>query len=373
MQAKLLKLSVLLLLLSNLSCNTSNNEAAKKTPNYPTPQTDFNPRAYICYKTSEQLTIDGVLDEKSWKNAKWSEDFVDIEGKTKALHQTRFKMLWDNDYLYIAAELKEPHINATLRQRDTVIFYDNDFEVFIDPDGDTHNYFEFEMNAFNTVWDLFITQPYRERNVLVIDAWNILGLKSAVKLYGTINNPSDTDDKWTVELAFPMQVLTEGGRDIPKDKDQWRINFSRVQWQYDIVNGTYKKKINKKTGKTLPEYNWVWSPQGLINMHYPEMWGFVQFSDFKPNTNNIEFVMPKDELLKWELRKVYYAQKKYFKKFKKYSASLNELQKYGYKNKAAYKIEIQLTKSDYEAVIQSNDKTWSINSSGRTFKSFVAP
>jgi hypothetical protein len=25
------------------------------------------------------------------------------------------------------------------------------------------------------------------------------------------------------------------------------------------------------------EDNWVWSPQGLINMHVPEMWGRVRF------------------------------------------------------------------------------------------------
>ena len=51
-------------------------------------------------------------------------------------------------------------------QHDAVIFHNNDFEVFIDPDGDTHNYYELEINALNTVWDLFITKPYRELNPL---------------------------------------------------------------------------------------------------------------------------------------------------------------------------------------------------------------
>jgi len=71
-------------------------------------------------------------------------------------------MLWDDTYFYVAAQLEEPDVWATLTQRDTVIFYDNDFEVFIDPDGDTHNYYELEVNAFGTLWDLMLLTPYRD-------------------------------------------------------------------------------------------------------------------------------------------------------------------------------------------------------------------
>ena len=67
-------------------------------------------------------------------------------------------MVWDDKYLYFAAEIEEPHVWGTLTQHDSVIFRDNDFEVFIDPNGDTHEYYEFEMNALNTGWDLFLAQ-----------------------------------------------------------------------------------------------------------------------------------------------------------------------------------------------------------------------
>ena len=50
-------------------------------------------------------------------------------------------------YFYVAAEMEEPHVWGTLTQHDAVIFQDNDFEVFIDPDGDNHEYYEFEINA----------------------------------------------------------------------------------------------------------------------------------------------------------------------------------------------------------------------------------
>ncbi|MEZ5000710.1 MAG: carbohydrate-binding family 9-like protein [Bacteroidales bacterium] len=105
------------------------------------------------------MTVDGSLSEPSWESARWSSDFTDIEGtlRPEPLYRTRVKMLWDDNYLYIGAEISEPHIWAYLKQRDTVIFYDNDFEVFIDPGGDTHGYYEVEMNAAGTVWDLLLT------------------------------------------------------------------------------------------------------------------------------------------------------------------------------------------------------------------------
>src|SRR3712207_6853585 len=36
------------------------------------------------------------------------------------------------------------------RQHDAIIYHDNDFEVFIDPDNDTHQYFEIEVNAYRS-------------------------------------------------------------------------------------------------------------------------------------------------------------------------------------------------------------------------------
>ncbi|MBL0177001.1 MAG: carbohydrate-binding family 9-like protein [Ignavibacteria bacterium] len=123
--------------------------------------------------------IDGKLSDAAWAKAPWTDDFVDIEGDAKPAprFRTRAKLLWDERCLYIAAELEEPHVWGTLLQRDTVIFYDNDFEVFLDPNGDTHEYFEFEMNALNTVWDLSLPLPYKDGGK-AIDSWDIEGLRT---------------------------------------------------------------------------------------------------------------------------------------------------------------------------------------------------
>lgn len=278
------------------------------------PAVEFNPRSYICYRTSEAPVIDGKPDEADWQRAQWTDYFVDIEGEAKPAprYRTRVKMLWDDRYFYIAAEMEEPHVWATFTERDAVIFHENNFEVFIDPDGDTHHYYELEINALGTYWDLMLTKPYRDGG-RAIDAWDIRGLKTGIDISGTLNDPADIDSGWTVELALPWSVLEEaapGGR-IPEDGDLWRVNFSRVEWQLGTESGTYVKESDT-------EDNWVWSPQGIVNMHYPEMWGYVRFSGQPAGSERGQMdVSPTwhtDEQIKWYLRQLYYRQHAYRKK-----------------------------------------------------------
>jgi hypothetical protein len=87
------------------------------------------PQTYVAQKTSETLIIDGKMDESSWNKAKWTNNFIDIEGSKKPIYTTKVKMIWDESYLYFFAELKEPHVWATLKQKDTIIFYNNDFDA----------------------------------------------------------------------------------------------------------------------------------------------------------------------------------------------------------------------------------------------------
>ena len=250
------------------------------------------PKAYVAQYIDAPIQIDGE-QESAWQQAAWSEEFIDIEGDKKPNYQTQVKMLWDQNALYILAKLNEPHIWATLRQRDTVIFYNNDFEVFIDPDGDTHDYMELEINALNTVWDLFLNKPYLNKNK-VDNQWDIEGLQSAVSYNGTLNDATDIDQSWTLEIALPWKGLSRGNKEglIPVNQF-WRMNFSRVNWDFDLKNNKYYRKKDS-TDTYFPEYNWVWSPQWAINMHLPEYWGFVYFSDTPAQKT---FVPPKDTAL----------------------------------------------------------------------------
>jgi hypothetical protein len=317
------------------------------------------PKIYQTLFTSEQIVADGIANETAWQTAPWSDDFVDIEGDLKPLPEfrTRFKMLWDEEALYILAELEEPHIWATLENRDDIIFYDNDFEVFIDPDGDNHNYFELEVNAFGTEFDLYMNRPYNTGGNPLI-GWDIAGLETAVHIDGTINNPADTDKKWQVEMAIPwksIQIFAFEKRP-PKTGETWRMNFSRVQWQTETKDGQYQKILDPETGKPFPEDNWVWSPQGVINMHLPEKWGYILFVDeFSDMKISVEQLDP-DYQTKEILLDLYEQQKSFFKEHKRYATSLFELNKQG--RQSATDIFIEATSKQY--IISSRQKNGDI-------------
>ena len=150
------------------------------------------------------------MDDSAWQRAPWTDWFIDIQGEAaaKPRFRTRVKMLWDDEYFYIGAELEEPDVWATLKAHDSVIFRDNDFEVFLNPTGDTLNYFEFEINAWNTGWDLFLPKPYLKGGK-ADNSWEIPGLRTAVSVDGTLNDPSDRDRGWSVEIAFPWTRFRE--------------------------------------------------------------------------------------------------------------------------------------------------------------------
>ena len=279
------------------------------------------PQSYLCRHTAAPILVDGKLDDAAWAEAPWTADFVDIQGgaKPKPRFRTRAKLLWDDEYLYLAAELEEPHVWATLTRHDSVIFQDPDFEVFIDPDGDTHAYSEFEMNALNTSWDLLLDKPYMDQGK-PNNAWDIPGLKTAVHVNGTLNNPADTDQGWTLEIAFPWKVLAQHAPHAgpPTEGEQWRIDFSRVEWQITTHGGAYQKVPH------TPEDNWVWSPPGVVDMHRPEMWGLLQFTR-QPPSQEVPVAAIAGKPARDLALDIYYAQRDFWKARKRWATNLLEL------------------------------------------------
>jgi hypothetical protein len=230
---------------------------------------------YLCRRAVHSPVIDGRLDKPFWASAEWTADFVDILGDAgpRPRLRTRAKLLWDDEYLYVGADMEEPDVWATLTERDAIVFHDNDFEVFLDPDDDRQDYLEIEVNALGTIFDLRLERPYRDGGPAHHD-WDCDGLLVAVHVAGTLNDPRDSDEGWSVELAIPFAAVAPYSRVPcpPRPGDAWRLNFSRVQWSTVIEDGCTRKLPD------TPEDNWVWTPMGLVDMHLPERWGWLDFA-----------------------------------------------------------------------------------------------
>lgn len=251
------------------------------------------PARYTCYRAAGPIAIDGKLDEPSWQMAPKSTPFVDIVTGRPAWFDTRVALLWDDDYLYFGFWVQETDVRATLTERDSRIYEENDVEVFI---AGRDTYYEFEINALNTVYEVFwiwkdVLKPGfplygrsefdpAAQRTLVLDGvgghrhprgerwgfldWDFPGLQTAVHVDGVLG--------WTVELAFPWKGLTEiaEGRSLPpKPGDTWRIDCSRFE------------KIGRN-GETLdPCVGWTWNQHGHYDSHIPEVFPYVTFSDLQ--------------------------------------------------------------------------------------------
>lgn len=251
---------------------------------------------YSACKVKALPTIDGKLDEDCWKNATRSRPFTDLISGDAVHLDTRAAVLWDDQYLYVGYWVEEPNVAATLTQRDAPIYKDNDVELFI---AGKDAYYEFEINSYGTIYevlffwlDAFEPKGYHLRPEFNRNAkgaklfngvgykhprgrrigfwnWDMPGLRSAVHVSGTINNSSDKDQGWTVEIAIPwssLRILAEGdGRALPpKQGDTWRMDFSR---------------FNVKKGSANDSGGWAWSSHGVWDSHVPECFTYIKFTE----------------------------------------------------------------------------------------------
>ncbi|MBI4877113.1 MAG: carbohydrate-binding family 9-like protein [Acidobacteria bacterium] len=262
-------------------------------------ETQIQPAQYTCHRARGPLLIDGRLDEPDWVSAPQSAPFVDIVTGQPAWFDTRVALLWDDEALYFGFWAREPNLQARFTERDSKIWFDNDLEIFV---GGRDAYYEFEINAFNTIYEvLWIWKdilkpggPYdpREwdparRRVMSLAGvgghchprgerwgfldWDLPGLKHAVRVDGTLNDPSDTDRGWTAEIALPwegLRPLADGRSLPPQDGDVWRIDCSRFQ-------------SADRGGNPFPPgegAGWTWNRHGHYDSHIPEVFPYVRFS-----------------------------------------------------------------------------------------------
>ncbi len=253
---------------------------------------------YTAYRAASRPVIDGRLDDPVWQQAPRSSRFRDLISGTKTIHDTRAALVWDDTCLYVAYWIEEPDLQATLTERDALIYQNNDVELFI---AGRDAYYEFEINALGTIYEvLFIwKESYHSGGYDTLPGlgegvpgsrpfqgvgykdhprgprtgfwnWDFPGLQSAVFTDGTLNDNQDRDRGWTVELALPwsgMTVLARGdNRSLPpRDGDTWQMDFSRFN-QY------------REAPPAADAGGWAWSPHGVWDSHVPECFTYIHFS-----------------------------------------------------------------------------------------------
>lgn len=268
------------------------------TVDWPFPCDRDNIPEYTAYFADRPPVIDGRLDEEVWKDAPWSERFVDLISGRDPVHDTFVKVLWDDEKLYIGFWLEEPLVEGSLTERNDPLYNENNAEVFI---AGADAYYEFEINALGTLYEaFFIWQEAYERggfaenpafaldNPLLREfngvgfrehprglrwgSWDFWfpGLESGVHIDGVLNDSSYRDRGWNVELAFPwhgMEWLAKAdGRALPpNDGDVWRIDFSRFN--------PYKEAPPAEDSG-----GWSLSSHGAWDSHIPECFPYIHFT-----------------------------------------------------------------------------------------------
>ena len=259
---------------------------------------------YTAQKITEAIAVDGDLTKAVWQSAVWSPRFVDMVTGAPGLYDTRTALLWTDTHLYVAFRAEEPFVEAHLTERDALMFLENDLELFIDG-GDC--YYELEVNARNTVYEVFFIwrDAYLRGSRFDVPAfdvhhpqaltfggdydrsgasfwrgthprglrWAFLnydlpGLQTAVQIDGTLNDNTDIDRGWTLEIAIPWASLTwlANGRALPPQQgDVWRLFLGRFQ------------KLTASGVELQPHPAMVMTPHGVYDTHQPDRWSQVVF------------------------------------------------------------------------------------------------
>jgi glucose/arabinose dehydrogenase len=187
-----------------------------------------------CRWADTPIVLDGSDDDPAWKHAQVIDNFGQpwLGDKAAALRgKTRAKLLWDRDYLYFFADMDDPDLFADVTEHDGPVWQNDAFELFFRPGPDKPGYFEFEVNAANTVLDAFFPKRDLDTNAKQFKVGEFR-VETRVRLRGTLNKRADRDRGWSVEGRIPWaDFLRAGGR--PEPGEQWRFALCRCNYDKD--------------------------------------------------------------------------------------------------------------------------------------------
>ena len=232
---------------------------------------------------------------------------------------TKFKIRWDHERLYIGAFIQEKNLWATMTEHDSKLWQENGFEVLMDVDGSMYNYKQAQINVLGTMMDQLRFKSYHDGPGPYSDIDWHPDARKEVFVEGTVNKPGDEDRFWTVEMSFSFKSLAaESTRNQiePSENEVWFMQFGRSEQSLTVNRQGYYEKRPNTTAKW-----WSWQPCGTVNLHLVDRWGLVQF---KTDSNDKAFVFQKWHIYK-ALFDLFNALKSYQALNGKYVTTVDEL------------------------------------------------
>jgi len=205
---------------------------------------------YECQYASEEIKIDGVLNEEVWNKAENLEFFVPVTLESPR-SITIAKLLYNDEYLYAGFKCYDDDIRATYTKRDSFTWEEDVVEIFFKTSPEKPQYYEFEFSPIKTIFDAFIPGPECLSNVLECAKWNCEGILIETYINGTINDTSDVDMYWSIEIAIPFASLpTLNGRS-PEKNDQWIFHLARYDYSKFLKHGRELSSTARLTTKNF--------------------------------------------------------------------------------------------------------------------------
>ncbi|MCP3103197.1 carbohydrate-binding family 9-like protein [Myxococcus sp. K15C18031901] len=207
---------------------------------------------YVVHRVDKAPTIDGALDDAAWKSATPVVLRGSFDGREPRL-RTEARIVRDDEFLYVAFDSEDPDIWGTLRKRDDPIYEQEVVEVFLDANADGRTYNELQVSPHNVIFDAYF--PARRQGMDL--SWDS-GMTTAVKVRGTLDDPSDKDEGWSAEMRIPFAKLAEVPHIPPRPGDRWRFNLYRLEHlDRRNVEGQSFSPLFVGDFHALPRFGWL--------------------------------------------------------------------------------------------------------------------
>ena len=203
--------------------------------------------------TTEEITIDGKVDEEVWLETPALSFFVPVTHEP-ATTETEGRILWDETHLYVSFVAEDGDLRAEQTRRNQAVHLDDVLEFFFQVQGEEEYYYNIEINALGTVLDSRGGNPHE---------FDFENMRHAIELRGTLNDSSERDEGWSLEIAIPFTDIVELEGRPPQPGDRWKFHLSR----YDYDEEKFEDGVELTSTAALTR----------VNFHYHADWKELVF------------------------------------------------------------------------------------------------